>query len=361
VDFNPEMLILARESRRMTQKLLAEASNTTQASVSRAEAGVHHPHQTTVEAWATALRYPVAFFARRNDAPPLPRTHWRKRAKLSKTDQKALEAWFQIHCMHLDSLARSVELPSANVPALTIGEPDAKSPVFAAQYLRSLWNIPPGPIEDLSRTVEDNGIVVVRVRMVSFADGISAYDLRRGLPPVMLVSADVPGDRMRWTMAHELAHIVLHHHLRATPEDCEEEADEFASEFLMPAHEIRHQFSARTNIAELAQLKLFWRTSMASLLRRGVSVGRITDAHATRLWKQLSVAGYRKHEPNEIEQETPTLLQEMMRVHVEELGYSIDDLATFLTTHREDVRAMYLGELEGPDRLTGRPHLRLVE
>jgi Zn-dependent peptidase ImmA (M78 family) len=162
-------------------------------------------------------------------------------------------------------------------------------------------------------------------------------------------------------MAHELAHIVLHHHLRATPEDCEEEADEFASEFLMPAHEIRHQFSARTNIAELAQLKLFWRTSMASLLRRGVSVGRITDAHATRLWKQLSVAGYRKHEPNEIEQETPTLLQEMMRVHVEELGYSIDDLATFLTTHREDVRAMYLGELEGPDRLTGRPHLRLVE
>lgn len=360
--FNPRMLIIARESRRMTQKALAEASQTTQASVSRAEAGVHEPQPETVEAWSKALRYPKVFFARQQEAPALPLPFWRKQKKLGKIPQKELEATISIRCLNIQTLVRSIDLPEHDVPEIDL-DAAKMSAAEAARYVRARWRVPVGPIADLVGLLENNGIVVMRLRGGEGFQGVSLHDGRADLPPTVFVSANDPADRNRWTVGHELGHLVLHHHLRAVTEWSEDEANEFAAEFLMPAHEIRSHFSWRSGLADFAQLKLHWRVSMASLIRRARDLKVITDGHFTNLQRQLSREGYRRHEPNEFEPELPTTIREMVRVHVEDLNFTASELATVLGLSLEDVRQFFLDDLEAGEASPGaaKPRLRLVE
>jgi Zn-dependent peptidase ImmA (M78 family) len=358
VAFNPQMLILARESRRMTQKALAEASDTAQSAVSKAEAGLVDPVDASVAAWARVLRYRVDMFRREHDAPPTPRTLFRARASLLRSDIKAIKASIAIQCMHVEWLARSVELPESDVPLLTIGQ-DISSAEEAARYLRQSWRLPRGPIPNIFDSLEDHSVVAVPLQNRSNAFmGLSVHDRRRPLPPIMFFNGDAPADRVRWTIAHELGHIVLHHHQPAISEVCEDEADEFASEFLMPASDIRHQFSSGTDLHDLAQLKLHWRVSMQALLSRALAVGRITKAHSTRMWKLISMHGYRRCEPNNFPLEQASLLAEMVRVHAEDLGFSLDDLCDLLAIEAEETRMLYKPDL--PETKQGH-RLRLVE
>jgi Zn-dependent peptidase ImmA (M78 family) len=366
VAFNPQMLILARESRRMTQKALAEASGTAQSAVSKAEAGLVAPLAGSVAAWARALRYRVEMFSKTHDAPPPPRTMFRKRASLSQGDIKAIKASIAIQCMHVEWLARSIELPEPDVPLMTIGR-DVGSATEAARYVRQSWRLAPGPIPNIVEPLEDHSIVVVPMqnRSDEFM-GLSVHEHKRALPPIMFFNGDAPADRVRWTIAHELGHIVLHHHQFAVSEHCEDEADEFASEFLMPANEIRHHFSSRTDLNDLAQLKLHWRVSMQSLLSRALAVGRITKSQSTRMWKLISMYGYRRCEPNGFPLEQPGLLAEMVRVHIGALDFSLEDLCDLLGIEAEEVRSLYRSDLPTPsptatsDAKSG-PRLRLVE
>lgn len=368
VAVNPRMLMLARDSRRMTQKGLAEASNTSQSSVSRAEAGLDRPSRATVDAWAAVLRYEPALFEQA-DSTVLPRTPlFRKRAALKKADTDATAALLHIRCRQVDAMARAVEIPEESVPKVNLDK-EGWTPSQAAQWVRAKWRLPPGPVENMARLVEDHGIVVARLGGVGDAFmGVSIVEA--GHHPIMLVSSDAPGCRDRWTLAHELGHIVLHHHRdNDVLEDCEPEADEFASEFLMPAHEIRHQFGPRLGLAELAQLKRHWRTSMQALLMRARQVRRISDAQEDRLWRLISARGYRRQEPVDIGVDQVEIIDEMVRVHLEELGFSVADLAKALWLREEEFRQIFLGgRAPGPTGTDGasvdagpKPRLRLVE
>lgn len=353
--FNAEMFGRARESRRLTQSALATASGTTQGAISKAEAGVVEPAQSSVIAWARALRYRPEMFTQSGSALPPPRTLFRKRASLSQSEIKAIRASMAIQCAHVELLARSVELPDTDVPLLTIGM-DVPSAIEAAQFVRQKWRLPAGPIPNVIEHLEDHSIVVVPMQNKSDAFmGLSVYEQGSPIPPVMFFNSEAPADRVRWTIAHELGHIVLHHHQRTLSEHCEDEADAFASEFLMPERDIRHHLNTRLELDDLAQLKLHWRVSIQSLLMRAAALGRLTKAQNTRLWKQISFFGYRSREPNSFPLESHTLLPEMMRVHVEDLGFSIDDLCSLLWLEPEELRALYKPEGVQP------PRLRLVD
>jgi Zn-dependent peptidase ImmA (M78 family) len=359
MSFNGEMLVLARESRRMTQRELADASATKQSAISKAEAGLVQPQPSSIDAWASALRYRREFFLRNEEAPAPPRTLFRKRASLPQGETKAIKASIAIQCMHVEALARSVDLPEPDVPALKIGE-DARSAQEAAQIVRHQWRIPAGPVPNLIEQLEDHTIVVVPLQNKTDAFmGLSVFERSRALPPIMFFNGDAPADRVRWTIAHELGHVVLHHHQSCISEHCEDEADEFASEFLMPERDIKHHFSAGTGLDDLAQLKLHWRVSMQSLLVRAQALGRLTKAQSTRLWKLLSMLGYRRHEPNTFALEQLTLLPEMVRVHIEDLDFTVDDLATLLALEPDEVRELYKPELRSEQPAA--PRLRLVE
>jgi Zn-dependent peptidase ImmA (M78 family) len=109
------------------------------------------------------------------------------------------------------------------------------------------------------------------------------------------------------SLAHELGHLVMHTNPN---ENVEEEAWDFAQEFLMPAVEIGKQF-ARLNLDKLGELKKEWGVSMQAILYRAKKLGKIGESYNRFLWMQIGKCGYRVNEPFEdvIPDEKPTELE----------------------------------------------------
>jgi Zn-dependent peptidase ImmA (M78 family) len=136
----------------------------------------------------------------------------------------------------------------------------------------------------------------------------------------MLFELRIPTDRLRWTLTHEVGHIVMH---RFPTDGMEREADQFAAEFLMPAREIQAQLFGVT-LPRLAALKPYWRVAMS----------------------QMGMRGYRTHEPVDIPAEEPTLLKELLDFHRKELGLNLQSLAKMMCVKEAELLSEY--PVEGP-------------
>jgi Zn-dependent peptidase ImmA (M78 family) len=68
---------------------------------------------------------------------------------------------------------------------------------------------PRGPVESVTELIEDAGAFVIQIGFkTNLLDALS-FRLP-GLPPLIFMNSEMPGDRYRYTLAHELAHLILH-------------------------------------------------------------------------------------------------------------------------------------------------------
>jgi Zn-dependent peptidase ImmA (M78 family)/transcriptional regulator with XRE-family HTH domain len=333
----PDKIVLARESRALTQSALAKRLGCSQAFLSQIEAGVRAAPDTAPDQLSHALDYPSAFFFLTDPvygSGPNELYH-RKRQSTPVRLLRQVYAQVNIQRMGITRLLRSVEV-TTNIPRLSVDE--FNSPEAIARVLRATWHVPDGPINDLTALIEANGgIVVHRQFASSLLDGMSHWV--PGAPPLFFMNASAPRSRRRHTLAHELGHMVLHSIPTPT---MEEEANQFAAEFLMPEREAR-PYLADLSLPRLAELKLYWKVSMAAVLQRASMTGTISRDDATVLWRRLSKAGYRKMEPYELElpAEEPTLLRHIVEMHRTTLAYGYEQLMELLVLHESDFREVY--------------------
>jgi Zn-dependent peptidase ImmA (M78 family) len=163
----------------------------------------------------------------------------------------------------------------------------------------------------------------------------------RDLPPAIFLKSSVPADRARFSLAHELGHIIMH---QVPTESIEDEANAFAGELLVPEKLFRKSLIGhRLSVEWLARQKAYWRVSMASLLYRMRALDIVTRHQTEYLWKKFSALGWRTREPEEtdIAAEHPTVFPKLVRHHAETLGYGVDDLKQLLNIDGEDVRRLY--------------------
>lgn len=346
--FNADMLRLARDAREFTQAELAEKSGVTQAFISKLEHGLNtQPGEDALCRLSEALRFPNAFFFQNDRALGFPHFHFRKRARLGAKPLARIGAVINIRRQHIAKLLRSYEVEVAKpIPQIDLDD-GGITPEKAAERLRAYWMIPKGPIENLVGLIEDAGGIVVLANFgTNQLDGISFRVA--GLPPLFFMNKDVPGDRFRFSLAHELGHMVMH----SVPDDDEKmegEAHRFAASFLMPAQEIKPYLSV-VRLSGLGRVKAYWKVSIKALIRRAFDIKIITPSQ----YKSLSIqynSTFKQGEPVEIEMERPFLLNKIITFHREKLGYSVAELGELLAFRPEDVERVYLGE---------RPGLRLV-
>ena len=155
---------------------------------------------------------------------------------------------------------------------------------------------------------------------------------------MIFLNPNDPSDRWRLTLAHELGHIVLHHHQQIPPDDhaLELEAYDFAAEFLTPRQEIAGHLRNLT-VHRLASLKAHWRVSMAALLKRAEDHGCISHWGARRLWMYLRQHG--TSEPVRLAEEHPEFLRAIVSYHMDQLGHSVAELSTALHQWPDEFRA----------------------
>lgn len=180
-----------------------------------------------------------------------------------------------------------------------------------ADYLRQLWKLGTSPIRNVIGTLEEHQLCVLSIEADEKFDGISAlgYDSTGNILAGAIVSQqDIPGERQRLTVTHELGHLVL-----KIPNSIEEEkaAFRFCSAFLAPADQLTKQIGSKRSyidIAELLIIKKQFGISLQALIRRLFTLGIISDSYYRRWCIYISKQGWKKHEPDELERETPQWL-----------------------------------------------------
>lgn len=336
------MIILAREARELTQTELAELVSTSQAVISKVESGLRPASPELISAMSEKLDFPEPFFLR--DEPLYDATnsilYHRKRESLPKKRLGSIHAWLNIHRLAAAALERSVEInPARSLPELSLDE--YGSPESIARAVRAAWNLPRGPVANVTALIEDLGGVIIRRDLEThLIDAVSQWV--PGYPPIFLINSRAPGDRIRFTLMHEVAHLIMH---RVPHPEMEHQADRFASEFLMPEREIRPSL-VHLNLRKLASLKPYWKVSMQALLYRAKDLGTITPKQSSYFWMNMGKLGYRMAEPAElnVSLEEPTLPRKLISAHRNSLGYSREEICSVTCLSATEIRTNLLGE-----------------
>src|SRR5262249_41681556 len=92
------------------------------------------------------------------------------------------------------------------------------------------------------------------------------------------------------------------------------------------------------------------RVAMQALLMRATALEFVSRNQAQYLWKQISARRLRLREPPELDfpPEKPTVVETMLRVHRDALGYSNADLAHLLHFRELELSQFYV--TAGPDK-----------
>lgn len=337
-NINFTLLETARLLRQKTQKEVVEAIGISQASLSKAEHGLQELPIDIMSKLYDYYDLPETFFLRSEGVSPLGHLYYRKKLTITNKVIDSFVAKVKIFKAIIDDLMSAVELPK-----YTLGNyvPDdnlsAKEIARKIRYELKVYN---GAVPNLSTLLENNGIIIIRFDFgTDKIDGLTTItDSDR---KVMFINNQMPNDRIRFSMAHELGHLVMH--LGNPPrssDDAERQADEFASEFLMPEEEIRPML-LNVNIQTLGMLKRKWRVSMHALVRRAKDLETITYQQYRNLQMYFSKKGYTKSEPIPLPIENPTMWDETLKLYRNELGYSDEDLMSVMKINQRDFASWF--------------------
>lgn len=154
-----------------------------------------------------------------------------------------------------------------------------------------------GPIKNLTTAIEMAGICVVPIRGLKGIDGISAW-VGDGptQTPVIGLDPDVPGDRFRFSLGHELGHLVMH---RKGGVECEAQANRFSGSLLFPHDEFLAAMPGNPMLKDFIRLKEVWGVSVASLVYRARQYELIDDRRYRAL--QIQMSKWRRQEPGQFD------------------------------------------------------------
>lgn len=278
----PDTLKMARERRGLTAKELADELGRSRSYVSRAESNADTLPVTgaDLDRYAEVLEVPVSLLTRRVHREPPEGTHFRSnRVTLKVRNQLEAEANFAADALNRLIQQSGLEWESPwTLPSFDMDE--FHSPEVAAQTLRHQWRLGNGPITDIAGILEATGVFVLP--MPAGIKGVDAITVRTPGPvtAIIFLAMDRPTDRIRFTLAHELGHLVMDTRVAVPMDEDEANADRFAGEFLLPFAEIEGHVQGITPGRHMDHLLLLhreWGVHPTTILRSAYTHRSITQ------------------------------------------------------------------------------------
>ncbi|MFB9238118.1 helix-turn-helix domain-containing protein [Plantactinospora siamensis] len=294
--FQGARLRMARELAGLSQAHLAGQIAVSPAAVSQFESGAARPRTETLNALSQMLDVPVAFFNQ-----PLMATHegfFRSLRRTAVADRRRARAVAHVaHDLAVHATAAG-QFPTGTVPQIQVSNLNVAGEELEriAAQVREEWKLPSGPIGNVVDLLEHHGVVVIRLPLGS--TDVDAFSLPFSDHPVVVLGTDKNDRaRSRFDAAHELAHLVLHGEQIWGVKEVEKQAHTFAAAFLMPADEIADQLPDSVDWSRLFELKRYWQVSLAALLMRARTLGRMSEGTYLTAIKAASARGWRRVEP----------------------------------------------------------------
>lgn len=344
-----DLLLQARHARGESQKSLGVLAGVSHVTISNIERGQVYPSESLTASLAAALDLPRSFFSL-EERPllrleaPLFRKKKKAKAKLINKNEARSLIYYRSYRGILKEAG--VSLPN-EIPDFGTGDPEE-----LAEGTRRYFNLPEGsPIPNTMNLVEKNGAHVIALfgEDCQDSDELAFSTWSSDKKPVIVTTSKntFSSDRLRFSIAHELGHLVMHRKafyasqnesaeidsenfdvdklidlladsskttdwsdIGLSVEAADEEADHFAGAFLMPKEAILEDFSkVKLTPAGLINLKAKWRVSLQALFMRAKRLGLVEENKARYFFMDMSRRKWRRQEPIRIPHERTQVLR----------------------------------------------------
>lgn len=300
------------------------------------------PPDPVVDAVAEMTQvYPVFFYRQVSGSITEEQCHFRKHFTTRAAIKHVAMAKGEVLRRLVAGVEAQIELPNASIPQVEVRSlVDIEQ---AAEACRRQWSLGLGPIQNTIRLAENLGVVVTSFKGVSRE--VDAYSIGALRPIIVLNAQEASACRLRFDVAHELGHLVMHVGVPTGDRKTEGEANRFAGALLLPRSSFAKEFprmrGSHLNWRGLSEMKLRWRVSKAALLYRAKQLALITEDQYRTGVIRLNRGGEARveREDHMIAAEAPELFPQAVRV-----GFAHSGLSFERYCHALDVRAPVLNE-----------------
>ena len=337
---NHKQLTFAREFKGYSQTELSnKIQGLSQSNLSKFEKGLGVLSEDLQKKIIDFLGFPEDFYNRKINTI-IENANYRKRATVSKTKILKFENKCKVIGYVIDELSESIEWPDFKLAPLNVE--DGYAPEYIANYTRRLLKVNVDePIKNIFSILETAGIIIYEINDDEKFDGVSFITDKGN--PIIIVNKNFSNDRKRFTIAHELGHILMHNENNfpiSSYRDKEKEANQFASEFLMPENYIKNSLR-NLKLSEVGNLKSYWLTSMSSIIRRAKDLKCIDDNRYKYFLIEMSRNGFTKKEPIEVFIDKPTCLKNSINLFKTDLAYSLEDFSNYTALPKDIIDELF--------------------
>ncbi|AYH46338.1 zinc peptidase [Dickeya fangzhongdai] len=346
IEFYGERLRLARLIKGVTLQDVGDAVAVTRQSIHQYESDVRAPAVDVLNALAEYLEVFPSFFSVPLSGEVKPeQCHFRKRLTTPAGVKERVQAYSTILEQLVTELHEHLDLPENKFDLINNSEiPELTPSVIEkiAEGARLRWGLTPdAPIDNMINVLENKGAIVTYFDGVS--DKVDALSVNRKFPIIIRNKAKESACRMRFDLAHECGHLIMHDGIETGCKKTEREADGFASAFLFPRKSFAEEFPAclgkggSIDWRRIYELKLRWKISAKAIIFRANFLGFINaqQYRSANVWFSQTRQNKQERLDDIIPLEEPHILEEGVSVLNEQLGISFDMLAEKLKISAE--------------------------
>lgn len=306
----PSRITEAREVRALSMGELADRVAVTRQSISKYERGIVNPSLEVLMQISNILDFPIDYFYKA-DATETARSSslfFRSNSNIAKKVKTACRhqiKWSDEIKKHLSTF---VDFISQDIPTIDteFEELSLEDVEELALNMRNQWGLGSDPIIDLVGILENKGIIISQFAPSDYCsftgiDGFSSW--RDGTPYILYHATQKSAVRTRFSIAHELGHLVMHNSVsdedsikREVIDMADMQADRFAAAFLLPATSFPNDIR-NSSLTALEHVKKKWGASMSTIIRRCETLEILSESQINYLKRQMTIKKYWHKEP----------------------------------------------------------------
>lgn len=323
-NFSGEQLKLARMAAGLSLADIGEALKVTRQYASRLENNAL-PSEEQVDSLSRLLSVNPSFFYRsRVKTIETEQCHFRSLESSTQTLKKTIMAQVEmLDSYFVSEIENEIGFPDVGIFSAEEHEfSSIKSIEVLAEKARKEFGLGLGPISNMIRLLEKLGGIVVN--LTDADERIDAFSIYTSRPLIVRNTTKHSPGRLRFDFAHELGHLIMHQGIETGCRVTEQQANDFASAFLMPRSSFIAEFpkirGSYFNWDALVEMKVRWGVSLKAILFRAKALGLITSDKAKSGYIYLARNGFAKVERGDelMNVEQPMMLQraiEMLDIH----------------------------------------------
>lgn len=276
----------ARQMMGLSMEKLAELTGgiITKQSISRYEKGLMLPKRVAKLALAKALNISDSYFDGTNISIDMPMLRTTSNGKLSEGELQALEAKLSFWAEQYLAKEKEAGFPTQfQNPIKGTKVSTLEDAIQASSLLREKWHCGDGPIASILRLLERKGIKILSTELPDDVWGMSTWaDTSYPLMVLDMSQKKTTIERLRFTAAHELAHLLLSFPVNAEL-DIEKRCNKFAGFFLFTRQALIEEMGSEKRdelmLEEMIDLREVYGISIAAQVHAAWDIRMISREH----------------------------------------------------------------------------------